>query len=176
MYQEAEAHAFGELYDQHFAQIYRFVYSRLRDRDVAEDVTSTVFFNAFRAFARYRPSHAPVSAWLYRIAINAINDHFRSRRAVQSLEGVEGIADRHRSVEDTAVNNAEAARVWAAVDSLPPSQRVATTLKFASDMKLADIGAVGRSEGAVKLLVHRGMIGVRCRLDVRPPVPSYALR
>ena len=39
MLQEAEAHAFAELYDQHFAQISRFVY----DRDLAEDVTSTVF-------------------------------------------------------------------------------------------------------------------------------------
>jgi hypothetical protein len=74
-------------------------------------------------------------------AVKMVN-HFRSRRALQSLEGVEIIADPHRSVDDTAVDNAEAARVWAAVDSLPPSQRVAMTLKFASDMKLADIGAV----------------------------------
>lgn len=63
------------------------------------------------------------------------------------------------------------------VDGLPSSQRVAMTLKFASDMKVADIGAVmGRSEGAIKLLLHRGMIGVRCRLHVRPRVSSYSLR
>ncbi|HVC04185.1 MAG TPA: sigma-70 family RNA polymerase sigma factor [Candidatus Acidoferrales bacterium] len=173
MLREAEIKAFAKLYDQHFAQIYRFVYRRLQDRDVAEDVTSTVFFNALRAFARYRPSQVPMSAWLYRIAMNAINDHFRSRRAVQSLEVVEIIADAHRSVDDTAVDNVEAACVWAAVDSLPPAQRLAMTLRFGSDMKLADIGAVmGRTEGAVKLLLHRGTRGVRSRLRVRLPVTS----
>jgi DNA-directed RNA polymerase specialized sigma24 family protein len=49
MLQEAEIHAFAKLYDQHFAQIYRFVYRRLQDRDVAEDVTSTVFFSRRRS-------------------------------------------------------------------------------------------------------------------------------
>jgi DNA-directed RNA polymerase specialized sigma24 family protein len=47
------------------------------------------------------------------------------------------------------------------------------TLRFGSDMKLADIGAVmGRTEGAVKLLLHRGTRGVGYRLRVRLPVSS----
>jgi len=56
-----------------------------------------------------------------------------------------------------------------AIDSLPTHQRTALTLKLGEDLKLAQIGEImGKSEGAVKLLIHRGMIGVRHRLGVTP--------
>src|SRR5256886_3228878 len=40
---------FGALYDRHFQQIYRFVYSRVREQTAAEDVTSEVFMKALRS-------------------------------------------------------------------------------------------------------------------------------
>jgi len=162
-----DSEAFGELYDHYFGQIYRFVYSRLRDQDAAEDVTSEVFFKALRAIGRYRPSGHPFSAWLYQISVNAINDHYRSKRPVSSLDGAIAVADAARPVVDTVLDHVEADRIWAAIDSLPPQQRTAMTLKLGEDMKLAQIGQImGKSEGAVKLLIHRGMIGVRQRLGV----------
>jgi RNA polymerase sigma-70 factor, ECF subfamily len=164
---KTNAEAFGELYDHYFAQIYRFVYSRLRDPNAAEDVTSDVFFKALRAIGRYRPSGHPFSAWLYQISVNAINDHYRSKRPVSSLDGAIGVADTSRAVVDRVLDHVEAERIWAAIDSLPPQQRTAMTLKLGEDMKLAQIGQImGKSEGAVKLLIHRGMIGVRQRLGV----------
>ncbi len=169
------AEAFGELYDHYFAQIYRFVYSRLRDQSAAEDVTSEVFFKALRAIGRYRPSGHPFSAWLYQISVNAINDHYRSKRPVSSLDGAIGVADSGRAVVDRVLDQVEAERVWAAIDTLPPQQRTAMSLKLGEDMKLAQIGRImGKSEGAVKLLIHRGMIGVRQRLGVVAGVEGKA--
>ncbi|MGH7722285.1 MAG: RNA polymerase sigma factor [Candidatus Dormibacteria bacterium] len=162
-----DADAFGELYDHYFGQIYRFVYSRLRDQDAAEDVTSEVFFKALRAIGRYRPSGHPFSSWLYQISVNAIADHYRAKRPVSSLDDAIGIADPQRPVDERVAQREEAARVWAAIDSLPDQQRTAMTLKLGEDLKLADIGVVmGKSEGAIKLLIHRGMIGLRARLDI----------
>ena len=170
-----DAEAFGKLYDHYFAQIYRFVYSRLRDQDAAEDVTSEVFFKALRAIGRYKPSGHPFSAWLYQISVNAINDHYRGRRPVHSLDDAIAVADPQRALADRVVDSSEAARVWTAIDALPPQQRVAMTLKLGEDMKLAQIGEImGKSEGAVKLLIHRGMIGVRQRLGVAPAVEERA--
>jgi len=162
-----DADAFGELYDHYFSQIYRFVFSRVRDQDIAEDVTSDVFFKALRAIGRYSSTGHPFSAWLYQISVNAIYDHYRSRRPTSSLEGAVSVPDPARAVADRVVDSSEAARVWAAIDDLPPQQRTAMTLKLGEDLKLAQIGQImGKSEGAVKLLVHRGMIGVRQRLGV----------
>jgi len=170
-----DADAFGELYDHYFGQIYRFVYSRLHDQDSAEDVTSEVFFKALRAIGRYKPSGHPFSAWLYQISVNAINDHYRSRRPVSSLDAAIAVADPQRPVAERVVDSAEAARVWAAIDELPAQQRTAMTLKLGEDLKLAQIGRImGKSEGAVKLLIHRGMIGVRQRLNVTAAVHEEA--
>jgi len=170
-----DADAFGELYDHYFGQIYRFVYSRLHEQDAAEDVTSEVFFKALRAIGRYKPSGHPFSAWLYQISVNAINDHYRSRRPVSSLDAAIAVADPQRPVAERVVDSAEAARVWAAIDDLPAQQRMAMTLKLGEDLKLAQIGRImGKSEGAIKLLIHRGMIGVRQRLNVTAPVQEEA--
>src|SRR5260370_39858800 len=117
-----DAEAFGELYDHYFGQIYRFVYSRLHDQDAAEDVTSEVFFKALRAIGRYRPSGHPFSAWLYQISVNAINDHYRSRRTTSSIEDAVGVPDPSRPLADRVVDSSEAQRVWSAIDSLPPQQ------------------------------------------------------
>jgi len=170
-----DADAFGELYDHYFGQIYRFVCSRLHDQVSAEDVTSEVFFKALRAIGRYKPSGHPFSAWLYQISVNAINDHYRSRRPVSSLDAAIAVADPQRPVAERVVDSAEAARVWAAIDELPAQQRTAMTLKLGEDLKLAQIGRImGKSEGAVKLLIHRGMIGVRQRLNVTAAVHEEA--
>ena len=172
---KTDANAFGELYDHYFGQIYRFVYSRLHDQEAAEDVTSEVFFKALRAIGRYKPSGHPFSAWLYQISVNAINDHYRSRRPAQSLDAAVAVADGQRPVAERVVDSSEAARVWSAIDDLPPQQRIALTLKLGEDMKLAQIGEImGKSEGAVKLLVHRGMIGVRQRLGITVAVEESA--
>ena len=49
------------------------------------------------------------------------------------------------------------------------------TLKLGEDLKLAQIGQImGKSEGAIKLLIHRGMIGVRQRLGVVVSVEERA--
>jgi RNA polymerase sigma-70 factor (ECF subfamily) len=164
---KSDADAFGELYDHYFGQIYRFAYSRTRNRDAAEEVTQEVFMKALRAMPRYRPSGHPFSSWLYQISANAIADHFRQQRPQASLDVAMEIVDPSRPVAERVVESAEAARVWAAIDSLPEHQRTAMTLKLGEDLKLAQIAEImGKSEGAIKLLIHRGMVGVRQRLGV----------
>ena len=165
---KTDAEAFGTLYDRYFPRIYRFVYTRVGDRATAEDVTSEVFCKAFGAIGRYRHSGHPFSAWLFRIAINAVNDHRRARRPTQDLDSAINVAHPQRPVADQVADRTEAARAWAAIDDLSAHQRAALTLKLGEDMMLAQIGEIlGKSEGAVKLLVHRGMIGVRQRLAIR---------
>ncbi|MGH7876828.1 MAG: RNA polymerase sigma factor, partial [Candidatus Dormibacteraceae bacterium] len=75
--------AFAELYDRHFLRIYRFVYSRVRDQSLAEDVTSEVFMKALRGIGRYQDMGRPFVTWLYQIASNAVTDSFRSARPTE---------------------------------------------------------------------------------------------
>ena len=157
-----DPNAFGELYDRHFHQIYRFVYSRVREQATAEDVTSEVFIKALRGIGRYQDTGRPFSAWLYQIAVNAVNDRYRATRPVEDIDEQIGLASGGPALEELALQHEEIRRIWASVEKLPASQRTAMVLKFQEDMKIDDIAAVmGRSPGAVKLLLHRGVGKVR---------------
>jgi RNA polymerase sigma-70 factor (ECF subfamily) len=141
------------------------VYRRLSNHEAAEDVTAEVFFKALKAIDSYRPDAGPFSAWLYRIAANAVVDHARARRSTASLDVTIDTADRAAPVDEQVINRVEAAKVWEAVDGLTDAQRLAVTLRFGRDLPIAAIAEqMGRSEGAIKLLLNRGLAAVRAQL------------
>lgn len=71
---------FVHLYDAHFEAIHRFLLSRVADRQLAEDLTSDTFMIALENIEKYRYEGKPFRAWLYRIAINEINQHYRKNK------------------------------------------------------------------------------------------------
>jgi len=153
---------FGALYDRHFQQIYRFVYSRVREQTAAEDVTSEVFMKALKAMPRYQDTGRPFAAWLYQIAVNAIADRYRTLRPTQTLDDFHDLSVGGPALEDVAAQRDELRRIWALVEALPHQQRTALVLKFQEDMKIEDIAvAMGKSAGAIKLLIHRGVTRLR---------------
>jgi len=161
-----DAEAFAVLYDRYCEAIHRYVHRRLGSREQAEDVTAEVFFKALRAIDSYRPDGAPFSAWLYRIAANCVVDHVRARRPTVSLDVVADAADPAAAVADQVAQRAEVEQVWAAVQTLNDAQRTAVTLRLGHDLSIAEIAVrLERSEGAVKLLLNRGLRAVRARLD-----------
>jgi len=167
-----DAEAFGYLYDRYSDQVFRMVYHRLSDRQDAEDVTAEVFVKALRAIDAYRPSRAPFWGWLHRIAANAVVDHVRARRATVSLDVVADTVDTAVGVEQQVIRRLEADRAWRVVATLCPAQRTAVTLRLGRDLPIAVIaGRMNRTEGAVKLLLNRGLTTLRQRLAETVPAP-----
>src|SRR5712692_6263403 len=81
-----DAAAFGQLYDDYAAKIYRYAYYKVGTRVQAEDLTAQVFLKAWEAIGGYRSTNRPFSAWLFRIAHNLIVDYFRTQRPALPLE------------------------------------------------------------------------------------------
>ena len=71
---------FAELYELHFRRVYAYVIRRVERREEAEDVTSEVFHHALAKIKSFEWRGAPFSAWLMRIAANAITDRWRGSR------------------------------------------------------------------------------------------------
>jgi RNA polymerase sigma-70 factor (ECF subfamily) len=162
--------AFGLLYDQYVDRIYRFVCSRVHERCLAEDITEEVFLNALKSIPNYRDTGSCFSAWLYRIAGNAIVSHYRARKTELDLETVTNLAARTEGVLDAVVRRDDSRRIWAAIDGLPPQQREAMRLKFSADLSMDDIGRkMGKSTAAIKLLVYRAV--QRLRRELGPVEP-----
>ena len=103
---------FGALYDRHFQQISRFVFSRVREQTAAEDVTSEVFIKALKAMPRYQDTGRPFSAWLYQIAVNAIADRYRTLRPSQPLDDFHDLSVAGPALEDLATHRDEIRRIW----------------------------------------------------------------
>ena len=164
---KTDADAFGILYDRHVDRIYRFVRARLGNAAAAEDVTAEVFVNALRGICGYQDRGRPFSCWLYRIAVNAVADHYRHESSTGELS--EELPDTATQVEATAIRHLEIQDVWRLVEHLPPQQRVAMTLRFRDDLSAREAAAVmGKSEPAVKLLIYRAVGRLRSELAAVP--------
>src|SRR6201987_6496704 len=98
---------FGALDDRHFQQIYRFVYSRVREQTAAEDVTSEVFIKALKAIPRYQETGRPFAAWLYQIAVTAIADRDRTLRPTQTLDALHDLSIAGPALEEVAAHRDE---------------------------------------------------------------------
>jgi len=71
---------FQVLYDKYFTPIFNFIFRKIDDEEITADLTSQTFLKALRNLKKYKYKGVPFSAWLYRIASNEVNKHYRSRK------------------------------------------------------------------------------------------------
>jgi RNA polymerase sigma-70 factor, ECF subfamily len=160
--------AFTPLYERYVDQIYAYVYSLIRNKEQAEDVTAATFARAIEELPRFQWRGVPYSAWLYRVAANLVS---RDRRRPGWIELSPHLRDGADSPEDVAALHDRDAAIRAAVAELPTDQRQAVLLRFGGELRNREIAEVmGRSEGAVKLLTFRAMTTLRRRLGA--PLPA----
>ena len=161
--------AFGPLYERYVERIYRYAYRRVGNHADAEDVTSQTFQQALAALPDYEWRGVPFGAWLYRIAGNVIARRGRSSNREITVEDVTSLSqERAEDDEDPAeiVAERQENELTDALRQLPLDQQRVIVLRFSRDMKNREIGEVmGRSEGAVKQLLHRAMIALRATLE-----------
>mgnify|MGYP002817392553 CR=1 FL=1 len=80
---KVDPQAFGELYERHYDAIFHYIQLRVSSVMETEDLTAQVFTKALNRLWRFKWSGVSISAWLYRIAINEVHDHYRSKRKNQ---------------------------------------------------------------------------------------------
>ena len=76
---------FGPLYTKYHDQIFRYIYQRMDDQELAFDVTSQVFIKAMKNLHKYEYRGVPFSSWLYRIAKSELYQAFRDRKARKTV-------------------------------------------------------------------------------------------
>jgi len=160
--QAGDANAFGELYDRYVDVVYRYIYYRVSNATLAEDLTSETFIRALRRITSYTWQGRDFGAWLVTIARNLIADHFKSGRyrlEVATSDLVEAGADRREDGPENEVLSAitnEA--LLEAVKALGPEQQECISLRFLQGMSVAETAAImGKNEGAIKALQYRAV-------------------
>ena len=159
---------FAGLYDRSFAKVYNYVRFRVAERAATDDITSRVFEKALGAFERFDPQVAPVEAWLFAIARNVVNDHFRSRRWLSWLP-FDALGERpsgevgtdERLVEDEARQS-----LLQQVERLSERERELIALKFGARMTNRAIAEqTGLGESHVAVILYRAVRKLRSELQ-----------
>ncbi len=172
---QADPARFEALYRKYLAQVYSYAFYELRDHHEAEDATERTFLAALANLGRFEERARPADGdgastfrvWLFQIARNAVAERRRGlrRRPEAPLEAAFTVPAPVDIEGDLAIHD-EAAEAWLAVGRLPDDRRRALILRFVEEMSTAEIaGVLGRSEGAVRVLIHRALRSVARDLD-----------
>jgi len=160
----ADPEAIGALYDRYVDRIYNYIYHRVGQADLAEDLTSQVFARMLEAIREGRAWRTSFSGWIYRIAHNLVIDHYRrrGRAAFVELEEASPLisdeADPLRKVEARL----ESEHLRAALGKLTEEQAEVIALRFLDEFSIAEVAAMmNKTEGAIKALQYRAVLALR---------------
>ncbi len=165
---QGDVEAFGVLYERYVGRIYNYIYYRTGNPSDAEDLTARVFYRAHNNITKFRNMGVPFSAWLYRIAHNLVANWHRDNNRHQEVPLDEDHSLHHHedAPETELMRSQEMEALLKVIRKQPPERQQLLILKFVEHLSNSEIGEImGRSEGAVKSLYHRTLIGLRDDLE-----------
>jgi len=157
--------ALAEIYDRYAQRLYQYIYHRVGERELAEDLTGEVFVRMLEAIGRGSFARVSLRAWLYRIAHNLVIDHYRAQPSEEPVLLDDGL--RAVSGDSWAPTDAWLAQVSlrAALNQLPETQQQVIVLRFGEGLTAPEVAEVlGKTEGAVRALQHRAVAALRAIL------------
>lgn len=166
----------SHMYQEHYAEVFRYVRARVSSYTEAEDLTSDVFCKAVAGLESYRAMRSSALPWLYTIAAHRVADYYRASRPTTQLDEAADVPDAGPNPADVVVSREQVRHVWELSKSLPASQRLALWLRYGEELELKEIALLmGRSVEAVKLLVHRAIRGIRASMPATEGASSLVL-
>lgn len=166
--------AFHHLVDRYQAEIFRMIYYRTRSRTDAEDLTQDVFLRAYKHIKRLETPKV-FRSWLYRIAVNRVRDHHRSRR-VKAVFGIVSMDEEtFQETEEMAVPPQAADHVsrkdfWNQVQQmlteLSRAEREVFMLRFFDELSIKEMAsAMKKSESTIKTHLYRALAKVKATAE-----------
>ncbi len=163
-----DSEAFGRLYDSFAQRIFKYIRLKVQVREQAEDILQEVFIKAFKGLNGLSMEGLNFSAWLYKIAGNAINDYFRKKYRTPDITPIDenfDIADSFSLQEDLEIKSS-AEEAHRAFNEISPLCRQVLELRYVQGLSLNEVAKIlGKTNLAVRLLQFRGLRQVRVILS-----------
>ena len=154
--------AWRRIYDRDYRKIYTFIYRRVGNSSLAEDLTSGVFLRALEGIAKYKYQGFTLTAWFLAISRNLVADHFRrtGRAPEQPLDL--DVASGKPTPEQLVEGTWQRGVLYRAMEHLNEEQRQVVTLRFIDGLSTSEVGhLMNRRGGAVRALQHRAIASLR---------------
>jgi RNA polymerase sigma-70 factor (ECF subfamily) len=156
--------ALEAIYDRHAPKVRSYLYRRIGDADLADDLTAQVFLHMLQAIRDDKAWTTSFSGWLYRIAHNLMVDHLRrfSGTGRVSLDDAPPLLSPDGDPVAIADERLAWERLAAAIARLTDEQAEVVVLRFLEGLSIAEAAQVmDKSEGAVKALQYRAVLALR---------------
>ncbi|MBI2463048.1 MAG: RNA polymerase sigma factor [Candidatus Spechtbacteria bacterium] len=181
---------FSRVYDEYADQIFRFLFLKTNSRETAQDLSSEVFLrmwnyliskNGHKAVFIAQESSVLTSlggiqnvrAFLYKTARNCLIDYYRKQRPTVSYEDMLAAPETHGGIDEAHAinidveNSLDIARIRQALSEIGEETAEIVTLHYLEDLPFSDIAdIVGKPEGTVRVIAHRGVNALRERLKL----------
>lgn len=149
---------FAPLYNTYFKPIYIFVFKKVKNEDLAGDITSKVFLKALLNIKKYKHMGFPFSSWLYRIASNEVNLYYRKQNKTTEVELLEKdvvtVLEEIKQPEDIMQQE----KMLTALNQLPLQTSELIEMRFFEKLSFNEIGAVlGLKPVTAKIRVYRAL-------------------
>ncbi|MCF7794882.1 RNA polymerase sigma factor [Patescibacteria group bacterium] len=155
--QSGSLESFGPLYDRYIKKIYNYLYYRVPDKAVAEDICSQTFIKALKAINTYSENKGSFSAWLYRIAKNNLVDYYRSYKNSLNVDDLWYLED-DTDIVSSADKRIKLDNVKDCLKKLKKEQREVIILRIWDELSYGEIAEIlEKSEASCKMIFSRSL-------------------
>jgi RNA polymerase sigma-70 factor (ECF subfamily) len=160
--------AFGPLYEKYFDRIFNYLYRQTDDEELAGDLSSQTFVNALNHLKRYEFRGVPFSAWLYRIASNEVNKHYRKFKgkkifSIEELRIKELVEQSDEIWDEDQVN-----KLIDFMKDLPEDMLQVLELRFYEERDFKEIAYIlDITESGAKMRTYRALDKLRKKFNIK---------
>jgi len=160
--------AFGELYEKYFDRIYNYLYRQTDDEELAGDLCSQTFINALNSLPRFEFRGVPFSAWLYKIASNEVNKHYRKNKG-KKIFSIEEIRLKELvESSDAEWDEEQIQQLMNFMKELPTDMLMVLELRFFEDKDFKEIAFIlDITESGAKMRTYRALDKLRKNFNIK---------
>ncbi len=169
-----EPQLFGIVFDLYYDTIFGYVFRRTANYDLARDLSADTFLKAYLNIHQFKTERGTLSAWLYKIATNEVNQHYRHNRFLfKSLSRLfdekwidfkdndDFLAEKEQ-LEEALKQHSDFLKVQKHIETMSVKYQEVVALRYFEDKSIRDIAAIlSKNEGTVKSLLSRGIEKLR---------------
>ena len=157
--QAGDRKAAGTLFELYHKEIYTYIFYRVSDSSIAEDLSAEVFVRMVRRLPSYLDQDKPYISWLYTIAKHLVIDHYRHKQKQDLMPIKDHLLEDDQHKPDLHLQNQEAVDCFRrAIRHLTVQQQNVIIHRFVEGRSIQDIAdLIEKSERAVRSLQHRAL-------------------
>lgn len=152
-----DTQAFSKLYEKYFPRVYNYVFARVGDSNVADDITSEIFEKVVSKISTYKPEYSKFSTWLFTVSQNTVIDYYRKKKN-NIVEFNSQMPSKEQSIDEMIILDEDKQTLLKCMSLLRERERNILSLKFWSELSNREIAEiVDESSNNVAVILYRSI-------------------